>query len=222
MNLRHILFDLDDTLYRSSSGMFPEIRRRMTTFVARFFGLSREKAFRKRQEFVDRYGTTLGGLLESGALTDPELFLEEVHPENVGSFIAPDPGLRPALLSIDCPKSVFTNSPREHAERILDFFGIRDCFREIYDIRFSGFQGKPRADAYRRVLEAVGEPPERVLLVDDSTAYLRAFYNLGGRVLQIREDGVPTGEWPCLKGIKDLPRFLTSAGGCCSDRPSGH
>ncbi len=35
MNIQPILFDHDDTLYRSSSGMFPEIRRRLTRFVAR-------------------------------------------------------------------------------------------------------------------------------------------------------------------------------------------
>jgi putative hydrolase of the HAD superfamily len=210
MNPRHVLFDLDDTLYKSSSGMFPEIRRRMTVFVARFLGLSEDAANAKREEFVTRFGTTLGGLLREAGLEDPEIFLREVHPADVAAYIAPDPGLRPMLRALDVSKSVFTNSPREHAERVLEFFGIRDCFREIYDIRFSGFCGKPLAAAYRRVLAALGETAGRVLLVDDSTAYLQTFRDMGGRVLQVREDGAPTGEWPCLKDIKDLPGFLES------------
>jgi putative hydrolase of the HAD superfamily len=211
MKLHHILFDLDDTLYRSSSGMFPEIRRRMTAFVAGFLGLSEQEANAKRREYAARFGTTLGGLVQSAGLADPEIFLEEVHPVDVRAYITPDPGLRPLLSGIDCPKSVFTNSPREHAQRVLDVLGISDCFREIYDIRFSGFQGKPLAAAYRRVLAALGEPADRVLFVDDSTSYLQSFVAMGGLVVQIREDGVPTGAWPCLREIKDLARFLEEA-----------
>jgi putative hydrolase of the HAD superfamily len=156
------------------------------------------------------YGTTLGGLLHNAGLTDPEEFMYEVHPNNIESFIEYDSGLRPMLAGIDIPKSIFTNSPSEHAERVLDYFGIKDCFREIFDIRFSRFVGKPHIQSYRNVLSVVNHPPEHVLFIDDSGSYLEGYQRLGGPVLQIRENGVASGDWPCLQEIKELPRFLSS------------
>ena len=208
MKINHILFDLDDTLYRSSSGLFQEISRRMTAFVARYCDLDQAAAINRREEYRIHYGTTLGGLMQHGGLKDPEEFIRAVHPRDVDSYITPDFALRPMLRAISCPKSIFTNSPREHAERVLEFFGITDCFCHIFDIRFSGFVGKPDADAYRKVLDVLGEVPGRVLFIDDSASYLRGYQKLGGQVLQVREDGVSAGDWLCLKGIKELPDFL--------------
>jgi putative hydrolase of the HAD superfamily len=210
MKPRHFLFDLDDTLYRHSSGLFTEISRRMTHFVARHCGLDEAAAQARRREYLARYGTTLTGLMEAAGLADPEPFIAEVHPTDIGAYLPPDPGLRPMLLGLAQPKSVFTNSPLEHAQRVLGHFGVRDCFTQIFDLRFSEFRGKPRAGAYKRVLEVIGEQPAHVLFLDDAHAYLESYRLLGGSVLQVREDGIPSGDWPCLKDVKELPVWLAS------------
>ncbi len=208
MHVSHLLFDLDNTLYRASGGMFDEIKRRMTAFTARYFGISEAEATAVRRDYTARYGTTLGGLLGEGGLEDPEEYLATVHPEDVGPYIIPDPGLRRALLSLPQPKSIFTNSPREHAERVLDCLGVTDCFGRIFDIRSCNFAGKPRPEAYRSALDALGLPPGEVLFLDDATEYLKGYVALGGPAVQVREDGVPTGDWPCLRDVKELPGYL--------------
>ncbi|MBN2351122.1 MAG: pyrimidine 5'-nucleotidase [Spirochaetales bacterium] len=212
MRVSHILFDLDNTLYRASGGMFDEIKRRMTAFTARHFGISEDEATAVRRDYTARYGTTLGGLLGEGGLADPEEYLAVVHPEDVGPYIIPDPGLRGALQSLPHPKSIITNSPREHAERVLESLSVSDCFGRIFDIRSCGFAGKPQASAYRSALDALGLPAGRVLLLDDATVYLEAYIALGGPAVQVREDGVPTGDWPCLRDVKELPGWLEGAG----------
>ena len=44
MHIKHLLFDLDDTLYPSSSNMNAGINRRMMECVADFFNCSIEEA----------------------------------------------------------------------------------------------------------------------------------------------------------------------------------
>jgi putative hydrolase of the HAD superfamily len=210
MRLSHILFDLDNTLYRASGGLFDEIKRRMTAFVAGHFRVNEEKAAAIRKDYGARYGTTLGGLLREGGLADADEFLAAVHPEDVGPFIVPDPGLRPMLEGLPCPRSIITNSPREHAERVLAVLGVADCFNRIFDIRFVRFAGKPQPEAYERVLDALRLPAESVLFVDDAAAYLQGYRKLGGPVVQVREDGASSADWPCLRDVKELPAFLAA------------
>jgi putative hydrolase of the HAD superfamily len=208
MRIAHILFDLDNTLYKASSGLFDEIRTRMTGFVARFFNVGEQEAAAIRQGYGAKYGTTLGGLLQEGGLRDPEEYLASVHPRDVGAYITPDPGLRPMLVGLPYPKSIITNSPREHALRVLEFLGVADCFGRVFDIRFCNYQGKPMPEAYRLVLTELGRKIENALLVDDVKAYLEAYAALGGPVVQVREDGIASGGWPCLKDVKELPGIL--------------
>jgi putative hydrolase of the HAD superfamily len=208
MRLKHILFDLDDTLYRASSGLFNEIKRRMTAFVAAYFKVDAEQASAIRKDYAARYGTTLGGLVGEGGLADPEEFLTAVHPADVSPYIAPDPGLRAMLESLPLPRSIFTNSPLEHAQRVLAQLGVADCFPRIFDIRFCGFRGKPLPESYRSVLAALDLNINEVLFVDDASSYVKGYAELGGPVVQVREDGVAAGDWPCLRNIRELPGLL--------------
>ncbi|HEQ71213.1 MAG TPA: pyrimidine 5'-nucleotidase, partial [Spirochaetia bacterium] len=133
MKLTHILFDLDNTLYPASTGIFPEIARRMTAFVAEFFSCDTTRAETIRREYARRFGTTLGGLLAVGGLQDPELFLERVHPENVADYIPKNAALGKMLAALPYSKAVLTNSPREHAERVLERLEIRSFFPHVFD-----------------------------------------------------------------------------------------
>ena len=78
------------------------------------------------------------------------------------------------------PTSIFTNAISEHAERVLAFYGIRDLFERVFDLRFNGYRGKPDPEAYRRVLAAVDRSRPEVLFVDDYPVYLEPFRAMGG------------------------------------------
>jgi putative hydrolase of the HAD superfamily len=210
MKLSHILFDVDNTLYNASNGLFDEMARRMILFLARYFSISEEEARALRTTYGARYGTTLGGLVIEGGLADPEVYIREVHPENVEDYIQKDSALRPMLVSLPYPKSIFTNSPKEHALRILEHLEIADCFEEVFDIRFCHFIGKPVRDSYERVLVKLGKRPQEVLLVDDIPKYLENYAALGGPVLLVKEDGIPASPYPCIRDVKELPHYLAS------------
>lgn len=214
--LRHLLFDLDETLYPSSSTLGEEISRRMTLFVSEYLRLDAEAATAVRRDLSRRYGTTLAGLIAEHGLTDTERYLEFCHPMEVDRHLRPDPSLEEALSALSLPKSILTNSPREHAERILAFLGIAHHFPRIYDIRFSALKGKPHEEAYRGVLADLGCAAEQVLFIDNRRDYLEGFRALGGLVLLVEEGEAPGeagGEdLPRISAVRELPAYLRSSG----------
>ncbi len=178
--IRCLLFDLDNTLYPSSNPMESEIVGRMNEYTARFLNLSVEEALDRRRAEMPRHGTTLEWLMADYGFDDPEDYLAAVHPEGEEECIDPDPALGDYLRSLPYPKAVFTNSTREHAERVLRRLGFPDVFREVFDIRFNRFKGKPNPAAGLRVCSALGVKPSETLLVDDLPRYVRGYLECGG------------------------------------------
>jgi putative hydrolase of the HAD superfamily len=121
---------------------------------------------------------------------------------------------------------VITNSPLEHAERVLKRLGARQLFERIFDLRFNGYVGKPDPGVYGRALAEVGREAAEVLLVDNHLDYLASFRAMGGQVLLIDERGEAASQAagpaagrelrellsgvPRLRDIKELPSYLAS------------
>jgi putative hydrolase of the HAD superfamily len=87
------------------------------------------------------------------------------------------------------PKSIFTNSTREHAERVLEILGVRRHFEHIFDIRVGGWITKPDPRVYEHVLTALGIRAEECLFVDDSAMNLEGAQALGLHTVQVVEGG---------------------------------
>lgn len=210
----YLLFDLDETLYPSSCGLMQELSVRMTAFVTEFLGVGETEATRIRRHLRLKYGTTLTGLMREYGLAVAEQYLAYTHDVPLERFLAKDPQLAAALASLRLPKSVLTNSPKEHAERVLDRLGVREEFEHIFDLRFNELAGKPDAAVYTRVLAVLARPAPEVLLIDNHLDYLEPFLALGGQVLLINEPGCALQELPpgvpCLRDIKELPAFLAA------------
>jgi hypothetical protein len=62
MNYSTIFFDLDDTLYPKTSGLWGAIRERMGVFMVERLGLPAEEVPIIRKTYFETYGTTLRGL----------------------------------------------------------------------------------------------------------------------------------------------------------------
>ena len=206
-----ILLDLDNTLYPESSGMDHDIVTRMNAYVARLMDISTHQALALRREHARKYGTTLEWLVAEHGFTDSEDFFAAVHPEGEEYCIVSDPGLARALDAVQLPKAVLTNSPSEHAHRVLRKLGVADRFTAVYDIRFNALRGKPHADAYRRACDASGVTVEEVLFVDDMPKYVRGFLDLGGRALLIDESGRFKDEGlPRIRSLTELPAHVAA------------
>ena len=194
MKYKHLLFDMDNTLYPSSSAMDKGITRRMLECVADFFHCDIEKAIALRAERIVHYSTTLEWLRAEG-LTDIEAFLAHVHPDNEADELPPQPGLRDFLLSLNMPMSVLTNAPHEHADTVLGKLGIADLFQAVTDIRDAGFNGKPYPDAYMAALKKVGAGIDETLFLDDMQKYTDGWVALGGTAVLIGDsNGKPLAD----------------------------
>jgi len=211
MQPAYILFDLDETLYPASSGLLKEVGRRMTEYVSGFLEVDPEKALFLRRELTRKYGTTLKGLLVEYGLGNADEYLEYCHPAPVDKYLSRDPELAQVLTALALPKSILTNSPLEHAERVLDYLQVRNCFEHIFDIRFNNLSGKPDPEIYRKTLNVLKRDPEEVLFIDDRLAYLLPFQSMRGQVLLVsanaREEA-QSHRVPVIGDIKELPDFL--------------
>ncbi len=208
--IRFLLFDLDNTLYPSSNPMESEIVNRMNEYTARFLGLSVEEAVERRRAEMPRHGTTLEWLMADYGFDDPENYLAAVHPEGEEECIDPDPDLGRFLDALPYPKFVFTNSTREHADRVLRRLGFPEVFQDIFDIRFNQFKGKPHPTAGLRVCSVLGVKPSETLLVDDLPRYVRGYLECGGNgVLLDDRNRHPDYDKVRIASLYDLPAVLS-------------
>ena len=223
MIVKNIIFDLDNTLYSPTSAMDAGISRRMMEAVAEFLGLGMEEAVALRQKKVPYYSTTLEWLRSEG-LTDVEGYFAKVHPDNEADELMPDPNLRPLLQSLEQNKIVFTNAPREHADRVLEKLKVADLFSAVIDIRATELRGKPYPSSYKMALKIIGGSVDDTIFLDDQYKYTDGFVSLGGTALLVgskngsrlnpesaafnREVPPHPGRTVKIDSVYDLPKIL--------------
>ena len=64
MRFTTLFFDLDDTLYPSSTGLWPAIKDRMNLYMIERLGIPENDVPFLREQYFKMYGTTLRGLEE--------------------------------------------------------------------------------------------------------------------------------------------------------------
>lgn len=190
------VFDLDNTLYPSSSDLFSQIDTRISDYIARHLGLSAADARVKQKAFYRDYGTTLRGLMIEHEI-EPDAFLEYVHDIDY-SPVAPNPELGRAIARLPGRKYIFTNGDRPHAERTAARLGIAEHFDDIFDIVAAGLLPKPNLETYNLFIEKTGVSPARAAMFEDLARNLQVPHKLGMRsVLLVPEGtrGVFREEW---------------------------
>jgi putative hydrolase of the HAD superfamily len=210
--IEYILFDLDGTLYSAHWGLEKEVNRRVNEYLARYLRLPPEEAWALRKERIKarNYGTTLEWLRseEGFDAAETERYLAYIHPEGEADVLLPDPALRSLLLSLTLPMAILTNSPREHALRVLDKLELTGLFPLIFDIRRNGLKGKPDLAVYRSVCAGLGVRPESCMLVDDVARYVEGFRVLGGVGVYFDEDNShPEFPGPRIQKLEELRRW---------------
>ncbi|MCL2762132.1 MAG: HAD-IA family hydrolase [Treponema sp.] len=206
--IKYLLFDLDNTLYSRNYGLEYNVSCRIMEFTAAFLGITPAEAKQQRKATIRQYGTSLEWLLMKG-LTDVEAYFAAVHPKNEADSLPRDPQLRAFLLGIPIPKAILTNSPREHADLILDKLGISDIFTHIFDIRQCGFRGKPHRDFFDHALQTLGVDIADVLFIDDYPIYVEGFLAIGGNGILLDENNKHQNyPSPKIRELKEIVNFL--------------
>jgi len=189
MHSRSLYFDLDDTLYPASSGLWDAIRERMNEYMQRLIDLPRSEIVNLRQSYLEQFGTTLRGL-QAHYEVDADEYLAFVHDLPLENFIHPDPSLRNLLRSLPQRRWVFTNADVNHAGRVLEILGIADCFDGIIDIRAIDFACKPEKIAYQRALVvAQDDDPKGCVIFDDAVRNLAPAREMGFYTVLVGKNG---------------------------------
>ena len=189
MTIRAVLFDLDNTIYPASNGLMQSIDQRINEFVRRELDLSEDEALQLRRRYYDEFGTTLRGLHQHHRHVETENYLHYVHDVALDAFLMSDERLDALLTALPARKAIFTNSPREHAERVLRALGIAHHFEHIFDVRFFDFVCKPEPSCYTRVLQELGVSGPETLMIEDTARNLVPAAELGMTTILIAEDG---------------------------------
>ena len=198
-DFRHVrswIFDLDNTLYCASNGIFAQIESRMTDYVMAFLKLEREAAYARQKDLYRAYGTTLNGLmLEHGAA--PDDYLHYVHDIDLSGLV-PDAALAAEIEKLPGRRFVFTNGCRDHAARILERIGMTHLFDAVWDIRTIQFKPKPQVEAYESVVAAAGLDPGQSAMFDDIARNLVPARAMGMTTVWLQSDAPWAKQGPAM------------------------
>jgi putative hydrolase of the HAD superfamily len=179
MRFTILFFDLDDTLYPNTSGLWQAIKARINLYMVERLGIPDKDAPALRESYFKMYGTTLRGL-QARHNVDVEDFLAFVHDLPLADYIQPDPIQREVIASLPSRKLIFTNADANHARRVLAALDLGDLFERIVDIHAVAPYCKPMPESFAIAQELADEPdPRKCVMIDDLPRTTRAALNVG-------------------------------------------
>lgn len=182
----HWIFDLDNTLYRTSPEMLAQIDELMGSFISDFLGVDRVKAREIQKGYFRAHGLTLRGLMLEHDL-DPQVYIDHLSQLDL-SAVEPDPDLAELLAGLPGQKIIYTNAFTAHTEEVMDRIGIAHLFDAVFDIGHADYIPKPAIDSYRRLCALHNVDPTRAAMVEDISRNLEPAAELGMTTVWIRTD----------------------------------
>lgn len=204
------IFDLDNTLYPSACELLALCDERMTEFVVRATGLSREESRVLQHRYHDEHGTTLAGLMAHHGV-DPHAFLDEVHDIPLDR-LTEDPALDAALARLPGRRLVFTNGSERHAAKVLDALGVAARFDEVFALdTVEGFIPKPRPEAFGNLMARHAVRPASAAFFEDMERNLAPAADLGMVTVLVGPHAPASTAAFVDHRTEALPPFLASA-----------
>ena len=205
-----IFFDLDDTLYPASSGVWKLIKDRMNLYMHQHLKIDWDEIPALRERLFHEYGTTLRGLQVNYKI-DTNEYLAFVHDIPLQEYLKPDESQQRMLMALPYKKLIFTNADANHAHRVLAVLGLHNCFERIVDINAVNPYCKPMQPALKIALDLSGETePRNCILVDDQPATTHAGREFGFYTILFGQDGGSQDANATLARLTDLPELLQS------------
>jgi len=201
-HVRNWIFDLDNTLYPHEARLFEQVDRRITDYIARFFKVDRDEAYKIQKGYFHTRGTTLSGLMAEHGV-DPYEYLADVHDIEMDVLDENAP-LAAAIARLPGRKIIFTNADAPYAGKILSKLGLGESFEAIHDVHAAQYRPKPAPEAYRHLCDAYGLDPAESLFADDMARNLKPAKQIGMTTLWV-DNGSEQGE----EGDRDFVDFAT-------------
>lgn len=205
------VFDLDDTLYPRTAGLYEQMHGRVVLFIQGLVGCDAAEAAALHAQYYERYGTSLIGLNKHHGVA-PQDFLAFVHDIDI-TPVGSGAALAAALARLPGRRLVFTNGSVRHARRILTHLGVADLFEAVCDIEACNYVGKPARAAYETLLADHKVDPARSIMFDDRPVNLQVPHALGMQtVLVTGGRQLPGADGAHVHGeAQDVPSFLDRA-----------
>lgn len=167
MKYTTIFFDLDDTLYPASTGLWHAIKERMNLYMRDRMGFDPSEIPELREKYYLQYGTTLRGLQANHEI-DVQDYLAFVHDLPLRDYIQPNRKLCEVIASLGTRNLIFTNADAAHARRVLKVLELDDCFEDIVDVNAVAPYCKPMPETFEIAMRMAGEgDPGRCVMIDD-------------------------------------------------------
>ena len=180
------IFDLDNTIYPARTNLFLRVAVRITEFVAKHYFVPHDEARVIQKDLFHRYGTTMRGMMTEEAIC-PDTYLNFVHDIDL-SDMPLDQELDRMIGSLPGRKHIFTNGTVSHAENVLNAFGIRHHFDQIFDIVAADYIPKPEQHAFDQFMKKTGIDPTGAVMIEDMARNLQPAAALGMRTVWLDSD----------------------------------
>jgi pyrimidine 5'-nucleotidase len=209
MRFTTLFFDLDDTLYPASTGLWTLLKQRMTDYMRKRLDIPPDQIAHLREKYFLQYGTTLRGLQAHHAV-DAQDYLAYVHDAPLVDFLTPNPLQREVIAAIPARKLIFTNADAPHAQRVLAALQLDGLFDAIVDVNAVMPYCKPMPESFEIALKLAGESdPSRCVMIDDLPRTTRAARNAGlYGILYGQSDSHPDAD-ACFNDWAKLPQLLS-------------
>ena len=213
------LFDYDLTLYGTEERyVINSLDHRISKFVQKTVGGDFESAHKIRTDYLERFGTTLAGLMAMNG-TDPDEFFDFIHEPEYLTYPKKAPEKLSLLLGLKGPRFVFTNGRHDWSEAGMAHMGIDSAIDGVFDLKQLDWIGKPHDSAYEKMeswlarkLPAMGlsmpADPREIVLLEDSLRNLEPAHRRGWTTVLVNPD-VDAPDWvdyriPHLMNLPEL------------------
>jgi len=183
-----VLFDLDNTLYASDTGILEQMLNRHEAYICRVLNLNEQQAAEKRRDLYLKYGTTMYGMIKHHDIC-PQDYMEFVYDVDVTS-LNPCRITKQYVESLPGRKFVFTNASATHARRVLEQMDMADSFEDIFDTEWADFIPKPQVEPYHKLLAHLGQGGDTCAMFEDSPQNLEPAHALGMQTILVGNTSV--------------------------------
>ena len=185
-NIRHWIFDLDNTLYPNTTNLFDKIDTLMCKFIEDNLNVTPQESLKIKDTYFHEHGTTLNGLMQNHKI-DAEKFLDFVHDIDY-SLLTEDIALGEQIQKLPGEKIIFTNGTRKHAKKVTQQLGIENNFSKIFDIVDANFIPKPKIEPYHALIATHSIDAQNSIFIEDIAKNLLPAHELGMKTAWVESD----------------------------------
>lgn len=210
-----LIFDLDGTLLDSEPlcnqaflDLLPQLEDTVPGLMHRYRGMQLAR-------ILEDLSLRIGQPLEEGFEEQYRRRVAELYDTSLG----PMPGAVEMLSALDNPRCVASNGPLAKASHGLRAAGLAGFFGDNVYSAYEVGSWKPDPQLFLHAANAMGFPPDRCLVVEDSEAGLQAAKAAGMRSIHFAPVPSPVGASAIarLTDLRHLPELVQGLDGASAD-----